>query len=57
MGVMNTFIAMGEPGSRGLAAISAGLAEALITTALGLSIAIPPLWLYKYATTRRAGIG
>jgi biopolymer transport protein ExbB len=48
MGVVNAFTGMAQSGSGGLAAISAGIAEALITTAFGLLVAIPAVWLYNY---------
>src|SRR5207249_2314340 len=35
-----------------LGAVSAGIAEALITTAFGLIVAIPAVWLYNYFTTK-----
>ena len=41
-----------EIGSGGLAAISAGIAEALITTAIGLGAALPGVWLYNYFINR-----
>ena len=34
-------------GSGGIAAVSAGIAEALVTTALGLFVAIPAVWLFN----------
>jgi biopolymer transport protein ExbB/biopolymer transport protein TolQ len=52
MGVVNAFTGMAEMGSGGLAAISAGIAEALITTAFGLLVAIPAVWLFNYFTNR-----
>jgi len=52
MGVVNAFTGMALTGSGGLAAISAGIAEALITTAFGLAVAIPAVWLYNYFQTR-----
>ena len=52
MGVVNAFTGMALTGSGGLAAISAGIAEALITTAFGLGVAIPAVWLYNYFQTR-----
>ena len=52
MGVVNSFTGMALTGSGGLAAISAGIAEALITTAFGLGVAIPAVWLYNYFTAR-----
>ena len=49
MGVVNAFQGMaGGGGSGGIAAISAGIAEALITTAFGLMVAIPAVWIYNY---------
>ena len=39
-------------GSGGLGAVSAGIAEALVETALGLIVAIPAVWFYNYLTGR-----
>jgi biopolymer transport protein ExbB/biopolymer transport protein TolQ len=36
----------------GIGAISAGIAEALITTAIGLGAALPAVWLYNYFINR-----
>jgi biopolymer transport protein ExbB/TolQ len=52
MGVVRAFTGMAVSGSGGLAAISAGIAEALITTAFGLVVAIPAVWLYNYFINR-----
>jgi len=53
MGIVNAFTGMASQGaSGGLAGISAGIAEALITTAFGLIVAIPAVWLYNYFTTK-----
>jgi biopolymer transport protein ExbB/TolQ len=52
MGVVTAFTGMAEAGAGGLGAISAGIAEALITTAFGLLVAIPAVWLYNYFTNR-----
>jgi biopolymer transport protein ExbB/biopolymer transport protein TolQ len=51
MGIVNSFVGMATSGSGGLAAVSAGIAEALITTAFGLLVAIPAVWMYNYFTT------
>ena len=48
MGIVNAFTGMAASGSGGLSAISAGVAEALITTAFGLLVAIPAVWAYNY---------
>src|SRR5882672_454924 len=53
MGIVNAFVGMAAQGaSGGLAGISAGIAEALITTAFGLMVAIPAVWAYNYSTTK-----
>jgi biopolymer transport protein ExbB/biopolymer transport protein TolQ len=52
MGIVNAFTGMAASGSGGLSAISAGVAEALITTAFGLLVAIPAVWAFNYFTTK-----
>jgi biopolymer transport protein ExbB/biopolymer transport protein TolQ len=53
MGIVNAFTGMAQQGaSGGLAGISAGIAEALITTAFGLMVAIPAVWAYNYFSTK-----
>ena len=52
MGIVNAFTGMATSGSGGLSAISAGIAEALITTAFGLMVAIPAVWMYNYFSTK-----
>jgi len=52
MGIVNSFTGMAESGSGGLASVSAGISEALITTAFGLAVAIPAVWLFNYFQTK-----
>ena len=52
MGVVRAFTGLAAQGSGGIAAISAGIAEALITTAFGLIVALPGVWLYNYFINR-----
>jgi len=53
MGIVNAFTAMSLGGaSGGLAGIGAGIAEALITTAFGLLVAIPAVWAFNYFSTK-----
>ena len=52
VGVINAFAGIGSSGSAGLGAVSQGISEALIETALGLVVAIPAVWLYNYFTGR-----
>jgi biopolymer transport protein ExbB/TolQ len=48
VGIINAFRGMALTGSGGIGAVSAGIAEALVTTALGLFVAIPAVWLYNF---------
>jgi biopolymer transport protein ExbB/biopolymer transport protein TolQ len=52
IGIINAFRGMATTGSGGIAAVSAGIAEALVTTALGLFVAIPAAWMFNYFTGR-----
>ncbi len=47
-GIIHAFQGMAITGSGGLGAVSAGIAEALVTTALGLFVAIPAVWMYNF---------
>jgi biopolymer transport protein ExbB/biopolymer transport protein TolQ len=52
VGVITAFQGIASSGSSGLGAVSAGIAEALVETALGLVVAIPAVWFYNYLTGR-----
>src|SRR5215510_2872236 len=52
VGVINAFVGIASTGSGGIAGVSAGIAEALVETALGLFVAIPAVWFYNYLTNR-----
>lgn len=47
VGIINCFKLMATSGSNSLLAISAGIAEALVTTAFGLVVAVPAVWFYN----------
>jgi len=51
-GIINAFEGMAESGSGGLGAVSAGIAEALVTTAIGISVAIMGVWMFNYFNAR-----
>jgi biopolymer transport protein ExbB/TolQ len=55
VGIINAFRAMAQSGSGGLGSVSAGIAEALVTTAFGLLVAIPAVWMFNYFTNRVEG--
>jgi biopolymer transport protein ExbB/TolQ len=48
MGIVNSFQQMANSGSGGLGTVSAGIAEALITTAFGLLVAIPAVMAFNF---------
>ena len=52
VGVINAFTGIATTASAGIGAVSAGIAEALVETALGLFVAIPAVWFYNYLTAR-----
>lgn len=47
-GVINAFSGMAASGGGGLSSISAGIAEALYTTAIGIGVAIFGVWLFNF---------
>ena len=52
VGIINAFHGISSQGSSGLGAVSAGISEALVETALGLVVAIPAVWFYNYLSGR-----
>ena len=52
IGVINAFQGIGASGSAGIGAVSIGISEALVETALGLVVAIPAVWFYNYLSGR-----
>lgn len=59
-GIITAFQQMADPskgGGGGLATVSAGIAEALLTTAVGLAVAIVAVWFYNFFTTKLDELG
>jgi biopolymer transport protein ExbB/biopolymer transport protein TolQ len=54
-GIINAFRAVAITGSGNVTAISAGISEALVTTAFGLFVAIPAVWAYNALSHRVDG--
>jgi biopolymer transport protein ExbB/biopolymer transport protein TolQ len=52
VGVIVAFTGIAATGGGGIAGVSAGIAEALVETALGLFVAIPAVWFYNFLTSR-----
>ena len=51
VGIIHAFGKMATSGG-GIASVSAGIAEALVTTAFGLFVAIPAVWAFNYFQNR-----
>src|SRR5256714_2719375 len=51
IGIINAFGKMSTSGG-GIASVSAGISQALVTTAFGLFVAIPAVWAYHYLQNR-----
>ena len=51
-GIINSFQGMAKEGGGGLGAVSAGIAEALVTTAVGIGVAVVAVLLYNFFTTK-----
>jgi biopolymer transport protein ExbB len=52
VGIMNAFQSISTSKTTGLGAVAGGISEALITTAVGLFVAIPAVWMFNYFTNR-----
>jgi len=52
LGIINAFKGISTEKSTGLGAVAGGISEALVTTALGLLVAIPAVWMYNYYTSK-----
>ena len=51
-GIINSFQGMAKEGGGGLGAVAAGIAEALVTTAVGILVATVAVLIYNYFTAK-----
>ncbi|MCR4410213.1 MAG: MotA/TolQ/ExbB proton channel family protein [Candidatus Saccharicenans sp.] len=51
-GIINAFRGMAMTGSGGIGAVAAGIAEALVTTAFGIAVAVIALWTFNSLNTK-----
>jgi biopolymer transport protein ExbB/TolQ len=51
-GIINAFRGMALTGSGGIGAVASGIAEALVTTAFGIAVAVIALWCYNSLNTK-----
>ena len=49
-GIINAFKGISTEKSTGLGAVAGGISEALVTTAIGLFVAIPAVWMFNFFT-------
>jgi len=52
VGIINAFKGISNEKSTGLGAVAGGISEALVTTAIGLFVAIPAVWMFNYFTNK-----
>ena len=52
VGIINAFKGISTQKSTGLGAVAGGISEALVTTAVGLFVAVPAVWMFNYFTNR-----
>jgi len=52
LGVMDAFIGIAVGGSGNIAAVAPGVAEALVTTVMGLAVAVPSVMAYNLFVSR-----
>jgi len=55
VGIINAFKGISSEKSTGLGAVAGGISEALVTTAIGLFVAIPAVWMFNYFNNRVKG--
>ena len=51
-GIINAFKSMAAEKSTGIGAVAGGISEALVTTAVGLFVAIPAVWMFNFFTSK-----
>ncbi len=52
IGIINAFAEMAKTQTAGIGSVAAGISEALVTTALGLLVALPAVWLHNHLVQR-----
>ncbi len=57
VGIVNAFKGIASEKAAGLGAVAGGISEALVTTALGLFVAIPAVMMFNYFTNRVEAFG
>jgi biopolymer transport protein ExbB/biopolymer transport protein TolQ len=54
-GIIGAFQGMKSAESAGISAVAGGISEALFTTALGIAVAVPAVWMFNYFSSKVQG--
>lgn len=54
-GIIGAFQGMKDAETAGIAAVAGGISEALFTTALGILVAVPAVWMFNYFSSKVQG--
>jgi biopolymer transport protein ExbB/biopolymer transport protein TolQ len=57
VGIIGAFVALASTENAGIGAVGASIAEALITTAFGIAVAVPAVWMFNYFTNKVTSFG
>lgn len=57
VGIINAFQGMKANEGAGIAAVAGGISEALVTTAFGILVAVPAVWLFNFYTNKVSSFG
>ena len=57
IGIIGAFVKLSEDSSGGIGQVGGSIAEALITTAFGIAVAVPAVWLFNYFTNKVSSFG
>jgi biopolymer transport protein ExbB/biopolymer transport protein TolQ len=52
VGIINAFKGIATEKGTGLGAVAGGISEALVTTAIGLFVAVPAVWMFNFFTNK-----
>ncbi len=55
VGIINAFKGIATEKATGIGAVAGGISEALVTTAIGLFVAIPAVWMFNFFTQKIEG--
>jgi biopolymer transport protein ExbB/TolQ len=58
IGIIGAFVKLSEDGGAGgIGQVGGSIAEALVTTAFGIAVAVPAVWLFNYFTNKVSSFG